>query len=146
LQQHFPDHHHSIDFIYWAELRDQILLHGANINFSQLVQDLLIDLVHEVPQLNLSLPLVETCFHLVQLAQSSGEQRMSSPVERFLDLTDSDNDLQPVSLEKVFRAVEKYHLDEFSGRKLAPNFANKYPSLDVTSSKLSCTSTSMPLF
>ncbi|KAF2495040.1 hypothetical protein BU16DRAFT_617921, partial [Lophium mytilinum] len=135
LQQHFPEHNYGIDFLYWAELRDQLMLQN-DIDIGQLVEDCLRNLVQEVPQLNLSLPLVETYFHLIELVQTNSEQQLPSPVERFLDLTYSDDDREPLRLHhphyKVFRAVEKYQLDELSNRKMMPNFAEKYPSLDLT--------------
>jgi hypothetical protein len=94
------------------------------------------NMVQDVPQLNLALPVVETYSYLLQLARASSNQRMSSPVERFLDLTDSEDSLQSLdSHYKVFCAVKKYQLDKLSGRMLSPKFAAKYPSLDVTNSE-----------
>lgn len=139
LQQHCPNRHYAIDFLYWAELRDQILLQN-DLDIPQLVLDCMRDLVQEVPQLNLSLPLFETCFYLVQLTKTNLHQRLTSPVELFLDLADSDSSLQPRHPHwKVFHAVQKYQLDQVTRRKLSPRFAERYPSLDITNCKWSLT-------
>lgn len=108
------------------------------MDMRQLADDCLRHLVHDVPQLNIALPLVETYAYLVQLAQTSTEQRLCSPVEKVLDLTDSEDGMPSLHPHyKVFHAVKKYQLDTLSGRRLSPRFAEKYPLLDVTNSKSS---------
>jgi hypothetical protein len=96
----------------------------------------MLNLVHDVPQLNVSLPSVETYCALAQILQNNNQQRPFNPLEQLLGLNDLDNDIAPLQPHsKVFRAVKKYHLDVISERKLSQQFADKYPFLDLTNCK-----------
>lgn len=108
-----------------------MLLKG-NVDLAQLSGDCSQHLVQDVPQLNLSLPLVETYLHLIQLSQTNSKHRMTSPLERILDLSDGCDGFGPLRAHyKIFRAVNKYNLDQLPGRRLSPKVAEKYPFLGL---------------
>jgi hypothetical protein len=120
----------------------------GDIDLVQFGSDTMLSLVHDVPQLNVSLPSVETYCALAQILQNNSQQRAFNPLEQLLGLNDLDNDiasLQPHS--KVFRAVKKYRLDVISERKLSQQFAVKYPFLDLTNCEsFEITSSSFRMF
>jgi hypothetical protein len=105
----------------------------GDIDLVQFGSDTMLNLVHDVPQLNVSLPSVETYCALAQILQNNSQQRAFNPLEQLLGLNDLDNDIAPLQPHsKVFRAVKKYRLDVISERKLSQQFADKYPFLDLT--------------
>lgn len=129
LQQHFTNRHPYIDFIPWAELRDQVLLYMGELDMTQLLEDLIYHYVKEVPELNAALPLLDTYCEVLKRCMAEVTQQSSGEFSE--DSVDSQSSVF-YSVTGIFR---RYGLDKYAERQLDPIFCKKYPLFDVERSK-----------
>ncbi|KAI9767826.1 MAG: hypothetical protein M1839_004340 [Geoglossum umbratile] len=129
LQHLVPNRPASIDFIHWAELRDQLILYRGNYDMRTLLKDSLDSLVREVPSVGIALPVME---YYEKIAEFGGdvlnleEEGVESKSEY-----DPNQPYQPCT-PTTLQGARKYGLHRLAERRLDEAFAKKYPFLDVT--------------
>jgi hypothetical protein len=130
LQQLVHSRHPSIDFIHWGELRDQLIIYMGAYNMQTLILDTLQFLVREVPQLNSAIPVLEFYKAIAASSESSDFGPSESIAFHYSPLVSYNPNSQA-----TLQLVKKFGIDRVLERKLMPAFAQKYPFLDISSSR-----------
>jgi hypothetical protein len=130
LQQLVRDRHPTIDFIHWSELRDQLIIYMGAYNMQTLIIDTLQFLVRDVPELNISIPVMEFYNALAASSNSSDYTPSEGIISNYHPLISYNPNSQA-----ALRLVRRFGLDRVLERKLMPAFAKKYPFLDISNSQ-----------
>lgn len=78
-------HHLSIDFINWPSLRDQLILQYQTPNLEQVISDIVLNTVIDIPQMQIAINILDLFHNKVQPKMAS----VPSPVSALYDITTS---------------------------------------------------------
>jgi hypothetical protein len=128
LQQRFSDHHPAIDFVYWAELRDQLILCEEELEIGMVVHRWQMSSVVEYPQYKVAVSVLELFAYLINPGLMTMDHSNPSEVIS-IPLTDcTERDLT----DELHGLLATYRLSCFQDRRLPPLMAKEYPLLDFT--------------
>ncbi|KAL6230141.1 hypothetical protein BDW75DRAFT_77861 [Aspergillus navahoensis] len=128
LQQRFPGHHPAIDVVYWAELRDQLILCQEELEIGMVVHRWQLSSVVEFPRSRVAVSALELFAYLINPDRFAVGQPVT-PGRIHIPLADcTERDLP----QNFAHLLTTYHLDRFQDRKLPPLMAQEYPFLDLT--------------
>lgn len=112
LQLAKPVHHTFIDYIYWPELRDCLLLHPPAIGYERAILQSFGLLLCEIPGHNMSISILE-CFESIRNMQGHEGKRA--------------DELSEVEILQLQEALTVWNIFQMENWKLAPYFFEVYP-------------------
>lgn len=155
LQESTPTYPAVIDMLNWASLRDQLILTLGQHDLGEIIKDIVLNTVVDVPAFGVALNIYDTFFNRIQQQQGSnlkldhdkesytdssspptGQSVLMQIAQEMQAQAKSRTQAVEPSMSTAYRLSKLYGFDNQSSWRLSHEFAEKYEWLDCNGCKL----------